>query len=39
LFDKILESQKLNVHDFIQDDFDVDKEFIKKNDDLNFTFD
>jgi len=34
----MLESQKLNIHDFIQDDFDVDKEFTIKDDDLNFTF-
>ena len=38
LFNKMLESQKLNIHDFIQDDFDVDKEFTIKDDDLNFTF-
>jgi len=35
----MLESQKLNIHDFIQDNFNVDKEFIIKDDDLNFTFD
>jgi len=34
----MLESQKLNVHDFTQDDLDVDKESTMKDDDLNFTF-
>jgi len=33
----MLEFQKLNIHDLIQDDFDVDKEFIMKDDNLNFT--
>ncbi len=33
----MLEFQKLNIHDLIQDDFDVDKEFIMKDNDLNFT--
>jgi len=33
----MLESQKLNVHDLTQDDFDVDKESTTKDDDLNFT--
>ncbi len=37
LFNKMLEFQKLNIHDLIQDDFDVDKEFIMKDDNLNFT--
>jgi len=37
LFNKMLEFQKLNIHDLIQDDFDVDKEFIMKDNDLNFT--
>jgi len=35
----MLESQKLNIHDLIQDDFNVDKKFTTKDDDLNFTFD
>ena len=39
LFNKMLESQKLNIHDLIQDDFNVDKKFTTKDDDLNFTFD
>jgi len=34
----MLESQKLNIHDFIQDYLDVNKEFTTKDDDLNFTF-
>jgi len=33
----MLKFQKLNIHDLIQDDFDVDKEFIMKDDNLNFT--
>jgi len=35
----MLEFQKLNIHDFTQDDLDVDKKFTTKDDDLNFTFD
>ena len=38
LFNKMLELQKLNIHDLTQDDFDVDKESTTKDNNLNFTF-